>query len=128
MSYREVPEALPTSDASTKHATSLLDGEEMTPKTVTATGGTWTHEADAGQVRVTIKWNDDIFTHASAAVGPEEEKLTLDLAPSARGTDSACDPASGTNSAPVFVPTDSRYEFAVELVGDEARTGENERR
>ena len=90
--------------------TALLDGEPMEPVDVDDESGTWTRETDAGPVRVTLAWSADRFTHASALVGPDQRLVTLDF-------------ESPDTSKPVFVPTDDRHTFEVELVYEDSPAG-----
>jgi hypothetical protein len=91
-----------------ENVTVLFDGEEMAVDEWSEGSGTWTHEAEIGQVKVRFEWNDDFFTHASALVGPDEELVALDF-------ESSYSPGID----PVFVPTNDQYDFKIELVGDD---------
>lgn len=83
-----------------ENVTVLFDGEEMTVDKWSEGSGTWTHEAEIGQVKVRFEWNDDFFTHTSALVGPDEELVALDF-------ESSYSPGID----PVFVPIHDQYDF-----------------
>jgi hypothetical protein len=91
-----------------ENVTVLFDGEEMTVDKWSEGSGTWTHEAEIGQVKVRFKWNDDFFTHTSALVGPDEELVALDF-------ESSYSPGID----PVFVPIHDQYDFKVEIVDND---------
>lgn len=90
-----------------ENVTVLFDGEEMDTDELTEDSGAWIHETDVGRVQVTLKWNDDLFTHASALVGPDEELVPLDFRSSR-----TC------KTDPVFVPTNEQYDFEIKLIRD----------
>ena len=87
--------------------TALFDGNPLELIELARDGTTLRHETEDRSIRVTLRWNGEFFTHASAYFETADELVALDLDPDA------------PDDEYVFIPTEHGHDFEVRLTWDD---------